>query len=206
MLFRSYKVLRRITGSYPVGGAFGILFLMLYILMIGCTVSAVRALTMFLFRVGADMTGRHYDAPTALSVAAVMVLLWRPLSLYDGGFWLSFGAVLAILAVVPVVQEGICTRTLHSNGQKMKMKTKVSVQEALSVYASRSTDVSYSGSHFQQEECDLSIDPSIHFFKHIEAFLYILLERIVLCVRTQINSASQLKDTVKSYELETWQY
>ncbi len=140
-----YKVLRRITGSYPVGGAFGILFLMFYILMIGCTVSAVRALTMFLFRVGADMTGRHYDAPTALSVAAVMVLLWRPLSLYDGGFWLSFGAVLAILAVVPVVQEGICTRTLHSNGQKMKMKTKVSVQEALSVYASRSTDVSYSG-------------------------------------------------------------
>ena len=140
-----YKILRRITGSYPVGGAFGILFLMLYILMIGCTVSAVRALTMFLFRVGADMTGRHYDAPTALSVAAVMVLLWRPLSLYDGGFWLSFGAVLAILAVVPVVQEGICTRTLHSNGQKIKMKTKVSVQEALSVYASRSTDVSYSG-------------------------------------------------------------
>ena len=140
-----YKILRRITGSYPVGGVFGILFLMLYILMIGCTVSAVRALTMFLFRVGADMAGRHYDAPTALSVAAVVVLLWRPLSLYDGGFWLSFGAVLAILAVVPVVQEGICTRTLHSNGQKMKMKTKVSVQEALSVYVSRSTDVSYSG-------------------------------------------------------------
>ncbi len=99
------QILRRITGSYPVGGVFGILFLALYILMVGFTVSAVRALTMFLFRVGADMTGRHYDAPTALSVAAVVVLLWRPLSLYDGGFWLSFGAVFAILAVVPVVQE-----------------------------------------------------------------------------------------------------
>ena len=66
------------------------------------------------------MTGRHYDAPTALSVAVVVVLLWRPLSLYDGGFWLSFGAVLAILSVVPVVQEGISIRALHSNGQKMK--------------------------------------------------------------------------------------
>ena len=52
-----YKLLRRITGSYPVGGIFGILFLMLYILMIGFTVSAVRALVMFLFRVGADMAG-----------------------------------------------------------------------------------------------------------------------------------------------------
>ena len=96
-----YQILRRITGSYPVGGAFGILFLVLYILMVGLTVSAVRALTMFLFRVGADMTGRHYDGPTAFSVAAVIVLLWRPLSLYDGGFWLSFGAVFAVLAVVP---------------------------------------------------------------------------------------------------------
>ena len=115
-----YKVLRRITGSYPIGGVFGILFLMLYILMIGFTVSAVRALVMFLFRVGADMAGRRYDAPTALSVAAVVVLVWRPLSLYDGGFWLSFGAVFAILAVVPVVQEGISIRALHSNGQKMK--------------------------------------------------------------------------------------
>ena len=99
-----YKILRRLTGSYPIGGAFGILFLVLYILMIGFTVSAVRALTMFLFRVGADMAGRHYDAPTALSAVAVAMLVWRPLSLYDGGFWLSFGAV---LTVVPVVQESI---------------------------------------------------------------------------------------------------
>ena len=99
-----YKILRRLTGSYPIGGAFGILFLALYILMIGLTVSAVRALTMFLFRVGADMAGRHYDAPTALSAVAVAMLVWRPLSLYDGGFWLSFGAV---LTVVPVVQESI---------------------------------------------------------------------------------------------------
>ncbi len=100
-----YKILRRFTGSYPIGGAFGILFLVLYILMIGFTVSAVRALTMFLFRVGADMAGRHYDAPTAFSVSAVVVLVWRPLSLYDGGFWLSFGAVLAVLAVVPALQD-----------------------------------------------------------------------------------------------------
>ena len=66
-----YKMLRRLTGSYPIGGVYGILFLALYILMVGLTVSAVRALTMFLFRVGADMAGRHYDAPTALSAAAL---------------------------------------------------------------------------------------------------------------------------------------
>ena len=141
-----YKIIRRLTGSYPVGGVFGILFLMLYILMIGFTVSVVRALVMFLFRVGADMAGRHYDAPTALSVAAVAVLVWRPLSLYDGGFWLSFGAVLAILAVVPVVQTvqgDISIGTLHSNGQKVK--TKAIVQEDITVHASCSTNVLYKG-------------------------------------------------------------
>ncbi len=118
-----YKLLRRLTGSYPIGGVSGILFLVLYILMIGFTVSAVRALVMFLFRAGADMAGRHYDAPTALSAAAVAVLLWRPLSLYDGGFWLSFGAVLAILIVVPIVQEEISVCTLHNNRQQEKTRT-----------------------------------------------------------------------------------
>ena len=118
-----YKIIRRLTGSYPVGGVFGILFLMLYILMIGFTVSVVRALVMFLFRVGADMAGRHYDAPTALSAAAVAVLVWRPLSLYDGGFWLSFGAVLAVLTVV---QEEISVYTLHNNGQQVGTRTQQS--------------------------------------------------------------------------------
>ena len=100
-----YRMLRRLTGSYSVGGVAGIFFLCMYILMIGCTVSAMRALVMFLFRVGADMTGRHYDAPTAFAFAAVVVLLWRPLYLFDGGFWLSFGAVLAILLVLPAFQD-----------------------------------------------------------------------------------------------------
>lgn len=117
-----YKILRRVTGSYPIGGIFGILFLMLYILMVGFTVSAVRALVMFLFRVGADMAGRHYDAPTALSAAAVAVLLWRPLSLYDGGFWLSFGAVFAILTVVPVLQ-GWMERIFPENEGNKKGKS-----------------------------------------------------------------------------------
>ena len=57
-----------------------------------------------------DLRVRHYDAPT------VAVLVWRPLSLYDGGFWLSFGAVLAVLAAVPVIQEETSVYTLHNNG------------------------------------------------------------------------------------------
>lgn len=97
-----YQILRRLTGSYTIGGIAGICFLFLYIAMIGMSVSAFRALIMFLFRVGADICGRHYDSLTALLFAAVCVLLWRPLSVCDGGFWLSFGAVLGVIIILPL--------------------------------------------------------------------------------------------------------
>ncbi len=97
----AYHILRRGTGSYVAGGAAGICFLGLYVLMIGLSVSVVRAFLMFLFRIGADVTGRHYDGLTALSFSAAFVILWRPLYLYDGGFWLSYGAVLGMLVILP---------------------------------------------------------------------------------------------------------
>lgn len=100
-----YHLLRRITGSYTVGGLAGALFLSAYILMIGMTVSAFRAMVMFLFRIGADLSGRHYDSPTALAAAAVTVCMWRPLSLYDSGFWLSFGALIAIIFILPIFKN-----------------------------------------------------------------------------------------------------
>ena len=100
-----YHLLRRITGSYTVGGLAGVLFLSAYILMIGMTVSAFRAMVMFLFRIGADLSGRHYDSPTALAAAAVTVCMWRPLSLYYSGFWLSFGALIAIIFILPIFKN-----------------------------------------------------------------------------------------------------
>lgn len=100
-----YRMIRRLTGSYALGGAFGMAFLLLYIIMIGSSVSAVRALIMFCIRVGADMSGRVYDAPTAVAAAAAGVILWRPFSFYDAGFQLSFGAVCGIIFLYPLVSD-----------------------------------------------------------------------------------------------------
>lgn len=91
-----YRVFRRLTGSYKAGGLAGGVLLFLYVVMIGLTVSVIRAWVMFLFRIGADITGRHYDMPTALAAAAVTAIGLNPLYLYDGGFWLSFGAIFAV--------------------------------------------------------------------------------------------------------------
>ena len=100
-----YKIFRRISGSFVIGGVAGMIVLILYVLMIGVTVSVLRAFIMFLFRVGADVVGRHYDNLTALVTAAFITLLWHPLYLYDGGFWLSYGAILAIIFVMPVFES-----------------------------------------------------------------------------------------------------
>lgn len=99
-----YKFFRRMSGSFFIGGVSGMLFLLLYIFMIGVSVSVLRALIMFLFRVGADMAGRHYDNLTAIAVAAMITILWQPLCLYDGGFWLSYGAILGIILILPVFE------------------------------------------------------------------------------------------------------
>ena len=100
-----YRILRRGTGSYWIGGMTGGIFLLLYVMMIGMTVSVIRAWVMFLFRIGADITGRHYDMPTALATAAVITVYGNPLYIFDGSFWLSFGAVLAVCVTMPVTKK-----------------------------------------------------------------------------------------------------
>lgn len=100
----------------------------LYTLMIGAGVSSLRALVMFLMRIGADMTGRDYDLPTSLSLAAAAVCAWQPLYLADAGFLLSFGAILGICLFSPVFSEMF-------TGEKQKQKNSrngdVSLREKL---------------------------------------------------------------------------
>ena len=100
-----YQIIRKGSGSYLAGGIGGLIFMTLYIVMIGVSMSALRAVVMFVLRVMADMSGRVYDPLTAISLAAVMVILWRPLSFYDGGFQLSFGAIIGILFLNPLISR-----------------------------------------------------------------------------------------------------
>lgn len=100
-----YRLLRKGGMPFLPAGSIGILFLMLYTLMVGCGVSSLRALIMFMVRMGAEITGRTYDMPTSLSLAAAIIVFWQPLYLLDAGFLLSFGAILGILLVSPVLEN-----------------------------------------------------------------------------------------------------
>ena len=100
-----YKIIRRTGLGYIPAGVLAILVLSMYALMIGFSVSVIRAYIMLLFRIGADMSGRVYDILTALMVAAGVTVGMQPLHLMDAGFLLSYGAILGILFVLPMLEK-----------------------------------------------------------------------------------------------------
>ena len=103
-----FSLLRKTGIPIPVCSAASLTFLFLYGIMTGMHTSCVRALIMFSFQVAAKALGRTYDTMTALSVAAVLLLIEQPAYLYHSGFLFSFAAVIAI----SLVSEGFPKRTV----------------------------------------------------------------------------------------------
>ncbi len=100
-----YEVLKKTGIGVSVSGIASLMIMVMYGVMTGGSVSAMRAIFMFLLAIGARILGRIYDLITALSLSAVMLLLESPAYLYDAGFLLSFGAVLGVAVVFPVMQK-----------------------------------------------------------------------------------------------------
>lgn len=99
-----YKLLRRLylpnlPASVLTGGV-----MLLYGMMTGMPVSAVRAISMFLIRLLAGCIGRTYDMQTALMVCGVWMVLENPLYLYHAGFLLSYTAVLGVGVLKPAIE------------------------------------------------------------------------------------------------------
>jgi len=78
--------------------------ILLYAFMTGGRASAVRAGVMAVTYLAAPLFGRRSEPWSALSLAAVLILAWRPDQLQDPGFIFSFTAVAGILAFVPLAE------------------------------------------------------------------------------------------------------
>ena len=102
-----YKLIKRVGFGIWPAGIFSLAVMLQYGMMTGGTVSTMRAVCMFLLSVGAKIAGRIYDMPTGMAAAAILILMENPAYLLDGGFLLSFGSVIGIGCVWPMVQEGM---------------------------------------------------------------------------------------------------
>ncbi len=83
------------------GAVAGLLVATLYAALAGMGLPTQRALIMLVVFALAVVLRREHNTMHALATAAVCVLLWHPPSVVSAGFWLSFGAVAAILAAIP---------------------------------------------------------------------------------------------------------
>lgn len=70
--------------------------LVMYSGVCGFTASSVRATVMAAVLLFAEMLGKKYDGLSAVSVAAICILIFAPLQLFCAGFRLSFGVVIGI--------------------------------------------------------------------------------------------------------------
>ena len=76
----------------------------LFALITGLAPSTVRAALMFSLFIVSDILGRRTPKLNLLAAAAIVMLLAKPMLLFDTGWQLSFSAVAGILIAIPVIK------------------------------------------------------------------------------------------------------
>lgn len=99
-----YRLFRRAGAPVWAAAVCGGVFLLLYGVMTGMSLSACRAIGMYLIRMLAAVTGRSYDMLTALGVMAAVMVWNHPQYLKNAGFLLSFGSILGVGWLYPALQ------------------------------------------------------------------------------------------------------
>ena len=103
-----YRLLRRIGFLCPMSAIISGIFVVLFGVMTGNSVSATRAIVMFVCAVNAQVLGRRYDILSAVSLSAIILILKNPYVIANSGFLLSFMAI----AGVAVVTDGFSVKWL----------------------------------------------------------------------------------------------
>ncbi len=99
-----FRILRKCGSSFWVSGVISAAVMGAFTYLTGASTSCLRAYIMFFMMLFANATGRTYDTPSALSLAGLLLLLEQPLRLFQSGFLLSFGAIVAIAGIAPILQ------------------------------------------------------------------------------------------------------
>lgn len=81
------------------------IILFLYAYLTNFTPSVVRAVIMSLVLLFSKTYNKEYDALSSLSLAAIIILIFSPFSLFTVGFQLSFACVFAIITLAPLISD-----------------------------------------------------------------------------------------------------
>lgn len=98
-----YRLLKRLGLPVRAAAVGGAMLLLIYGVMVGMSVSASRAIGMYLLQMLGIFVGRTYDMLTGLGLMTLLLVLQEPERLCDVSFLMSFGAVLGICILTPVL-------------------------------------------------------------------------------------------------------
>ena len=99
-----YRLLRR-RFRFLFSAAVSIPVVLSFRIMSGFGISTIRAIIMFILKIIGEVLGRKYDAITAISLAGLVLLVQNPFVVCNSGFQMSFGAIIAIVLILPIVEE-----------------------------------------------------------------------------------------------------
>ncbi len=129
-----FRILRRRKFSYTGCFLLSSAVTGLYCLFTGMSLSALRAMLMYWYWALAQKKGRTPDPPTSLALAASIVLILRPGSLKESSFYLSFGCILSIQLVLPLMENLQETmRKMRRRLEKESKKQLGKLQEKLQI-------------------------------------------------------------------------
>ena len=98
--------LRYLRGGKQITGLLVVLFLWLFTFLSGLSPSVIRAVVMYsLCVVAAVVSEGRFAAVSSVSLAAFLMLVYRPMYLFDVSFQLSYVAVLSLLVIYPLVEK-----------------------------------------------------------------------------------------------------
>lgn len=97
------QLLKPFKPEKRIKSAVSLLIVVYYVLLIGAPLPAVRALIMLCVLMAGKAAGRSYDLLASVSFAAIVILLFKPMSIHDPGFMISFGAMYSIALLYPTV-------------------------------------------------------------------------------------------------------
>lgn len=96
-------ILKKLKVKRGVNFVVCLIFILLYAYLCGFKPSVLRASIMGIVLLVGMLSGSWYDSLNAVGFAGLLILLFSPLSAFDGGFLMSFGSVVAIILLTPVL-------------------------------------------------------------------------------------------------------
>ena len=112
-------------------------FIIIFTILSGGSASVVRATIMAIFVIGAELFAQKPNVYASISGAALLILLYNPLIIFDIGFILSFGGTIGIVLlskkINTVIQSKVSKYFSLSDENKISVKLANLLIETLSV-------------------------------------------------------------------------